>query len=80
MDHEHQNHSAVRAPQAHDVSLNRLALTATLHFLSGCAVGEVLGMVIGTAFGWSALSTIGLAVDLAFIFGYAFTMVPLLRA
>ena len=68
--------------QAHSrgVSLNRLAFTATLHCLSGCAVGEVLGMVIGTALGWSAISTIGLAVGLAFVFGYAFTMVPLLRA
>jgi hypothetical protein len=75
-------HDAPAAEQAHDhgVSLNRLAFTATLHCLSGCAVGEVLGMIIGTALGWTALSTIGLAVGLAFIFGYAFTMVPLLRA
>ena len=82
MDHEHHSHAAAPAEQAHahGVSLNRLAFTATLHCLSGCAVGEVLGMVIGTALGWSALSTIGLAVGLAFLFGYAFTMVPLLRA
>lgn len=75
-------HDAPAAEQAHDhgVSLNRLAFTATLHCLSGCAVGEVLGMIIGTALGWTALSTIGLAVGLAFVFGYAFTMVPLLRA
>jgi hypothetical protein len=61
-------------------ALNRLALTATLHCLSGCAVGEVLGLVIGTAMGWSNLATIALAVTLAFFFGYLFTMVPLLRA
>ena len=61
-------------------SLNRLALSATLHCLSGCAVGEVLGLVIGTALGWSNVATIALAVTLAFLFGYAFTMVPLLRA
>ena len=75
-------HEAPAAKQAHShgVSLNRLAFTATLHCLSGCAVGEVLGMVIGTALGWTALSTIVLAVGLAFVFGYAFTMVPLLRA
>lgn len=82
MDHDH--HSPATAPagqaHAHGVSLNRLAFTATLHCLSGCAVGEVLGMVVGTALGWSVLSTIGLAVGLAFLFGYAFTMVPLLRA
>jgi len=71
--------AASKAP-APAVSLNRLAFTATLHCLSGCAVGEVLGMVIGTALGWSTLSTIGLAVGLAFVFGYAFTVVPLLRA
>ena len=82
MYHEHHSHPTKLAGQvpAHGVSLNRLAFTATLHCLSGCAVGEVLGMVIGTALGWSALSTIGLAVGMAFVFGYAFTMVPLLRA
>lgn len=68
--------------QAHSAgeSLNRLAFTATAHCLSGCATGEVLGMVIGTAAGWSNAPTIALAVILAFLFGYAFTMVPLLRA
>ena len=71
---------AARQAHAHGVSLNRLAFTATLHCLSGCAVGEVLGMVVGTALGWTALSTIVLAVGLAFVFGYAFTMVPLLQA
>jgi hypothetical protein len=62
------------------VSLNRLAFSATAHCLSGCATGEVLGMVIGTALGWGTAATIVLAVALAFLFGYAFTMVPLLRA
>jgi hypothetical protein len=61
-------------------SLNRLAFTATAHCLSGCAIGEVLGLVIGTALGWATLPTIALAVVLAFLFGYAFTMLPLLRA
>jgi hypothetical protein len=63
----------------HPPSLNRLALSATIHCLSGCAVGEVLGMVIGTALGWSAGATVALAIGLAFLFGYLFTMVPLLR-
>ena len=62
------------------MSVNRLAFTATAHCLSGCAVGEVLGLVIGTAFGWSSGPAIVLAVGLAFLFGYAFTMIPLLRA
>ena len=61
-------------------SLNRLAFSATVHCLTGCAIGEVLGMVIGTALGWSDLATIALAVVLAFFFGYSLTMLPLLRS
>ena len=60
-------------------SLNRVAVSATLHCLTGCAIGEVLGLVIGMALGWSAGATIALAVGLAFAFGYAFTLAPLLR-
>ena len=60
--------------------LNRLAFSATVHCLTGCAIGEVLGMVIGTALGWGVVSTIALAVVLAFCFGYLLTMLPLLRA
>ena len=61
-------------------SLNRITLAATLHCLTGCAIGEVLGMVIGTALGWSDWQTVALAVGLAFLFGYSFTVVPLLRS
>jgi len=61
-------------------SLNRIALIATLHCLTGCAIGEVLGMVIGTALGWNDVATIALAILLAFAFGYSFTMFPLLRS
>jgi hypothetical protein len=61
-------------------SLNRLSFSATAHCLTGCAIGEVLGLVIGTALGWGNLATIALAVVLAFFFGYSLTMVPLLRA
>ena len=60
--------------------LTTLALSATLHCLTGCAIGEVLGMVIGTALGFSDLGTIALAVTLAFLFGYTLTSLPLLRA
>jgi hypothetical protein len=60
-------------------SIDRLALSATLHCLTGCATGEVLGLAIGAALGWATVPTIALAVGLAFLFGYAFTMVPLLR-
>ncbi len=65
---------------AHGPSLNRVAFSATVHCLTGCAIGEVLGMVIGTALGWSEWATVALAVALAFLFGYSFTLVPLLRA
>jgi hypothetical protein len=61
-------------------SLNRLAFSATAHCLTGCAIGEVLGMVIGTALGWGDFATIALAVVLAFFFGYSLTMAPLLRS
>jgi len=60
--------------------LTSVAFSATVHCLTGCAIGEVLGMVIGTALGFSDLGTIALAVALAFFFGYALTSLPLLRA
>ncbi len=63
-----------------DASLNRLAFSATAHCLTGCAIGEVLGMIIGTALGWGDFATIALAVVLAFFFGYSLTMLPLLRS
>ena len=61
-------------------SLTRVAVSATLHCLTGCAIGEVLGMVIGTALGWGDWSTVALAVALAFVFGYALTVGPVLRS
>jgi len=60
--------------------LNRLAFSATLHCLTGCSIGEVAGMVIGTASGLENWSTIALSIVLAFTFGYLLTMLPLLRA
>ena len=61
-------------------SLNALAFSATIHCLTGCVIGEVVGMAIGTALGWSDLATIALAVGLAYLFGFALTSLPLLRA
>jgi Domain of unknown function (DUF4396) len=61
-------------------ALTGVALSATLHCLTGCAIGEVAGVAIGTALGWSDLATIALAIALAFFFGYALTSLPLLRA
>jgi uncharacterized protein YcfJ len=60
-------------------NLNKTALSATLHCLTGCSIGEVLGLVIGTALGWSNIATILLAVALAFFFGYTLTLLPLLK-
>jgi Domain of unknown function (DUF4396) len=63
----------------HDESVERMALSATLHCLTGCAIGEVVGVIIGTALGWSNEATIALAIVLAFVFGYSLTSLPLLR-
>jgi hypothetical protein len=60
-------------------SLTRIAASATLHCLTGCAIGEVTGMVISSALGWAAAPSIALSIILAFIFGYALSMRPLLR-
>jgi hypothetical protein len=59
-------------------TLGRTAFSATVHCLTGCAIGEVLGMVIGTGLGWSNPATVAVSVVLAFFFGYALTMRPLL--
>ncbi len=66
--------------QRKETSLNRTAFSATLHCLTGCAIGEVLGMVIGTALEWGNAATIALAVVMAFFFGYSLTLIPLLRS
>ena len=61
-------------------NLNAVAFSATVHCLTGCAIGEVAGLAIGTALGLSNLATIVLAVVLAFLFGYTLTSLPLLRS
>jgi hypothetical protein len=68
------------AQQPAGSSLNALAFSATVHCLTGCAIGEVAGMIVGTALGWSNLATIVLAIVLAFAFGYTLTSLPLLRS
>jgi hypothetical protein len=67
------------ADTANRPSLNRLAFNATTHCLSGCAIGEVLGMVLATIFGWGMTVTLVLSTALAFFFGYLMTILPLLR-
>ena len=64
---------------AEQPSLNRLAFSATTHCLTGCSIGEVLGMIIGTALDWGNWPTVALSVVLAFVFGYLMTLLPLLQ-
>ena len=61
-------------------ALTGVAVSATLHCLTGCAIGEVTGMAIGTALGFGNFATVVLAIALAFLFGYSLTSLPLLRA
>jgi hypothetical protein len=71
---------------AHDASpttgsgINAMAASATLHCLTGCAIGEIAGLIIGTAIGLSNVATIALAIGLAFLFGYALSTLPLVKA
>src|SRR3712207_7582195 len=78
--HEHHAHHGHHEMPTSGRELTQVAVSATLHCLTGCAIGEILGMVIGTALGFSEWGTVALAVGLAFLFGYALTSLPLLRA
>jgi uncharacterized protein DUF4396 len=60
--------------------LTRTAIAATLHCLTGCAIGEVLGMALATWWGWGNAASIVLSIALAFVFGYSLAMRPVLRA
>jgi hypothetical protein len=76
-DHGHHHHHEMPTSGR---ALTSVALSATLHCLTGCAIGEVAGMLIGTAAGFSNWGTVALSVALAFLFGYGLTSMPLLRA
>ncbi|HKG35151.1 MAG TPA: DUF4396 domain-containing protein [Solirubrobacterales bacterium] len=78
-DQQHAGHHHHEMPKE-GRALTNVAVSATLHCLTGCAIGEVAGVAIGTAAGFSNLGTILLAVALAFLFGYFLTSLPLLRA
>jgi hypothetical protein len=74
-------HSTSHGAHGHDSqSLNRVAFTATTHCLTGCAICEVLGMILATWWGWGNAASIALAIVLAFFFGYSLTIGPVLRA
>jgi hypothetical protein len=80
--HHHDRHSMHDHSEHVDQkkSLNSMAASATLHCLTGCAIGEVAGLIIGTALGWSNLATTALAIALAFVFGYTLSTLPLRKA
>ncbi|MGA5899330.1 DUF4396 domain-containing protein [Streptomyces venetus] len=72
--HDHADHDG------HTGATWGTAVKATLHCLTGCAIGEILGMVVGTALGWGNVPTMILAIALAFLFGYSFTLFAVRRA
>jgi membrane protein YdbS with pleckstrin-like domain len=78
-DHAHHTDASHR-PTTSGRQLWHTAVSATLHCLTGCAIGEVLGLALATWWGWSNGPSIALAVVLAFGFGYALTMTPVLRS
>jgi hypothetical protein len=66
--------------QSPATGLSRLAVSATNHCLTGCAIGEVSGMALATAFGWGNVAQMALAIGLAYTFGFGLTAMPLVRA
>ncbi|MET9134828.1 DUF4396 domain-containing protein [Streptomyces antibioticus] len=81
--HEHEQHGPEHPGHGHGATPDgswATAVRATLHCLTGCAIGEVLGMVVGTALGWGNTATLVLAIVLAFFFGYALTLRGVLKA
>ena len=73
-------HQSRHQEHAQGSALWRSAVQATLHCLTGCAIGEILGMVLATALAWGNTASIVVSVVLAFVFGYALTFRPVLRA
>jgi ABC-type dipeptide/oligopeptide/nickel transport system permease component len=78
----------VAVPQAHaghghhgaQTSLPRLTTAATLHCLTGCAIGEFAGLAIGVSLGLAAMPTMVLATVLAYASGFGLSLRPLLKS
>ena len=80
-EHEHLDHVHHDHHEHHDMgSIDVMALSATLHCLTGCAIGEIVGLLIGTSAGLHNAATIPISIGLAFLFGYALSTLPLLKA
>ena len=79
-EHQHQHQHHPHGGHAPGGGVNAMAVSATLHCLTGCAIGEIAGLMIGTAVGLATGWTIALSVTLAFLFGYALSTLPLLKA
>ncbi|WP_269204025.1 DUF4396 domain-containing protein [Nocardioides sambongensis] len=76
---QHERHAGHESHEAHG-STRTMAVSATLHCLTGCAIGEIAGLMIGTAIGLGNGWTIALSIALAFLFGYTLSTLPLLKA
>lgn len=77
--HEHAQGAMDPHEVAHPHDMSGMAVGATLHCLTGCSVGEIIGMLVGTAAGWTNLPTTVLSILLAFVFGYSLSALPLVR-
>lgn len=73
MESNHSHHKST-------INLKKVAFMATTHCLTGCAIGEIGGMVLGSLFGWAAFTTVVVSILLSFFFGYSLTLLPLLRS
>jgi hypothetical protein len=76
----HKNHNDHYDNVRNRIATNAMAANATLHCLTGCAIGEVAGLILGTALGWSNGLTILVSITLAFIFGFSLSTLPLLKS
>lgn len=77
--HQHAAGTHRSASASEKIPVFGLAISATLHCLVGCGIGEVTGIIIGTYLGWDMFSTMALAIVLGFIFGFLLGIIPLLR-
>lgn len=81
--HPHSGHEGPQAPNGqpagHPHDMSGMAVGATLHCLTGCSIGEIVGLLVGTAAGWANLPTTVLSIALAFVFGYSLSALPLVR-